>query len=394
MNRPGRPTVYLIAMHLNPAINPHRLTFTLILAFAAALRCPGENAAAPADDAYRRAHAQLAARRYAEAAALFQTAAGTTNADAAAAAWLGRGEALYGAKQWDAAIAAYDTLLKKFPAHRLAPNALYARGFSEHQAGRLPQALATFTAFKSRYPNHAFAPACAASIDKLSRTLEAQSKRQAAEALTREVSAINALVREAKHAEAAEAARRFLQAHPADPQAADLRYLIAASAFLSQDYGQAVEAYRDFLARHPTHAQATTARFELGNALRALARYGDAADAYASATNQPQAAVLRAECLFKAGRPDEARKLYEAIARSASDPEAKANATLALGDCCAALQSWDTAERAYLGVEVLQGNDALRPVALARLADMYDRMGQPEKARITREELRRRYPNR
>lgn len=334
----------------------------LCLTPLAFLAPPAALAAGSAADAYREARAHLAARRYEEAAARFEAAAATTNAAAAAAAWFGRGKALYGAKRWEAAIAAYDALLKTCPEGALAPNALYSRGHAEHQAGHLERALATFTEFKRRYPDHALAAASALSINTLSLALEAQARQQSVAAVTRELAAINASVHAEKYEEARAAAERFLQAHPGHPQAADLRYLAATCAYRAKDFVRAAEGYRAFLAGHPQHARAAAAREQL------------------------------AESLFRAGRFDEALLLYEALAIEADTPQAEARATLAIGDCHAAQQKWDEAERDYLSVEVLQGCDALRPVALGRLADLHEKKGQPEKARQLREERNRRYP--
>lgn len=354
LNRRPLKHVILIIMDWAPSLCI--LVCTLTLAAVPAL-------ADPAADAYREARTQLAARRYAEAAARFETATTTTNTAAAAAAWLGRGEALYAMKRWDAARAAYDTLLNKYPASPLAPQALYARGFSEQQSGQLPQALATFTAFKKHYPTNSLAPACSAALDKLVRTMEAQAKQQALAAITRELAAINTAVRAENYAEARSAADRFLQAHPEHPQIAELRYLSATCAYRSRDYVHAAEGYRTFLDQHPHHGRASEALIQL------------------------------ASSLFQAGRYDEARTLYERMAEETSDPQKEARSTLAVGDCDAAQKRWEEAERAYLSVEVLQGSDALRPVALRRLADLYDKMEQPEKARRTRDDLRRRYPS-
>jgi TolA-binding protein len=342
-----------------------------LLFIALALRSLGEGgslAAVPASApdpaaAYRQAHAHLAAQRYREAAALFETAAATTNAQAAAAAWLGRGESLFGARQWEAAIAAYDTLLKTWPDGPHAPNALCARGFAEHQAGRLPQALATFTAFKTRYPDHALAPVCEASLEKIARALDSKAKQESVAEITRELAAINAAMREANYDQVRDAAARFLLAHPEHSQAADLGYLIALCDYRAKAYDRAAGAFRTFLDRYPQHARAALARGQL------------------------------ADSLLQAGRHDEASALYEELASEAADPEAEARATLALGDCRTAQQHWAEAERLYLSVEVLQGCDTLRPAALSRLADLYDKMGQPDKARRTREDLRRRYVN-
>ena len=316
----------------------------------------------PSADAYRQAHTHLAAHRYTEAATLFQTAAATTNAPAAAAAWLGRGESLYGAGQWEAAIAAYDTLLNNFPASPFALDALCSRGFAEHRAGQLQQALATFGAFKSQYPNHALTPACTVSIDKISHTLKSQALQQAVAEATRELATINAFMRDGQFTEAHDASERFLKTHPEHPQAAELSYLAATCDYRAKEYARAAEAYRVFLDRQPQHARFAVVREQL------------------------------ADCLFQTKRYEDARRLYEEIARDTSDPQQKALATLALGDCHAAQQRWSEAERLYLSVEVLQGCEALRPTSLSRLAELYDRMGQPDKARHTREDLRRRYP--
>lgn len=330
------------------------LTSCLLLAHAAG--------ADPAADAYREARAHLSANRYAAAAARFEDATATTNAAAAAAAWFGRGEALYNLQQWDGAIAAYDTLLKRLPASPLAPQALFARGHAEHQAGRLPQALATFTTFQKHYPTNALAQSCTTLIGRISNALEVQARQQAVAALTLELTAINTAVRAEKFGEAIPAIERFMHAHPEHPQTADLRYLLATCAYRTQAYGRAAELYRAFLDNHPQHARAAVARTQ------------------------------QADSLLQAGRYADALSLYKQLADEAPDPQAEARATLAIGDCYAAQQKWEDAERAFLSVEVLQGIDALRPVALNRLASLYDKMGQPDKARHTREDLRRRYP--
>ena len=347
----------------------------------------------PAADAYRRGYACLTSNRYSEAAAFFQTACATTNPVSAAAAWLARGEALYGLKQWDGASAAYGNLLKNYPASPHVVRALYARGCAEYQAGQLQQARATFSDFIARNPKHALAATAAASSDAITRTLAAQSKQRETEETARTFSAINAFARDGKFADAADAARRFLLAHPEHPQSAELRYLAANSALRAKDYSQAVTAYRDFLARHPKHAQASKAQLELGGALQALARYGEAADVYATASGA-EAPLLCAENLFKAGRYEQALDRYQALAKRASDPDVATHAAIATGDCYAALKQWKTAESVYLNAAGrLSSDDAQRPHALAHLATLYESMGQTNQAARAREGLKRRYPN-
>lgn len=348
--------------------------------------------AGPADDAYRQAHACLTSNRFAEAAALFQTATAATNATSAAAAWLGRGEALFSAKQWGDAVRAYNALLAAYPESPLAPNALCARGFAELRAGRLADAHATFQSFAARHPGHALAATAAAAAETLSRTLAARDKQRAEAALARETAAINDGMQSGKWAEAAAAAERFLAAHPEASNVAEVRFIAASAAFRANDFPRAQKAYRLFLEQHPRHAQAPRAWLELGKALQALSLYGEAATAFAHANDRAQAAPLQAECLLKAGSTAEALRLYETLAQTAADKEERARAALALGDCYAAQEKWEEAERLFLSVETLHASEALRPVALGRLAGLYERAGQTNRAARARAELRRRYP--
>lgn len=334
-------------------------SFFLCLCLLSAFRSQAGDTPA---DAYREGRAALAARRYADAAARFETAARATN-DMAAAAWFGRGEALYGLKQWKPAMAAYETLLKRYPDHALAPAALFARGCAEQQTGDLQHALATFTAFRKAYPKHALNTRCATAIGLISKTLDAQARQQAVLQVARELAAINDAVRAEKFDEASAAVTRFMHAHPDHPQTAELHYLQAACAYRMHAYDRAIGLYRAFLTRYPRHVRAAAAHIQLGDSLMQAGHYQDALTYY----------------------------IREIGTAQTSDDEARD--TLAIGDCYTALRLWDEAERAYLKVEVLQDCDALRPVALKRLAALYDKTGQPDKARRTREDLQSRYPN-
>jgi len=345
-----------------------------------------------AADSYRKGYASLSANRYTEAAAFFKDATRTTNATAAAAAWLGQGEAFYNAKQWEAAIAAYDALLKGYPQSQHAARALYARGLAEFQAGRLSTALTNLSLFVEHYPKHPLASTAIASTGTLSRTLAAQVKQREYEMMARDLAQINALSHDVKAAETATAVRLFLQAHPDHPQSATLRYLAANCALRAKDYALAVSAYRDFLAHHPQHAQNRQARLELGQSLSAQGLFGEAADIYATASGT-DAQFLCADSLVKAKRLDEALKLYQTLANHSPDAGKAAQVTLAMGDCYAALKKWSEAERAFLSVQASQTADALCPIALDHLASLYDNIGQTDNAAIVRQELKRRFPN-
>ncbi len=330
----------------------------------AALLFPLLCAAAPADDAYRAARAALLAGRHAEAAARFQEATASTNATFAAAAWFGRGEALFTLNRWSEAAEAYAKLIERYPQSPLAAKSLYARGCAEMHAGQTDQALSTFTTFQACFPTNALAASCAESVAAIRRTREADAHRAETDAQRRALEAVNTAVRDGRYAEAAAGAARYLKDHPDAAQAADLRYLAASCAYRAGDFAGAAAAFRTFLSRDPQHTQAAAAHVQL------------------------------ADSLMRTGATGEARPLYEALLRETQDPQLKAQATLALGDCAAADKRWEEAETQYLRVELLEGSDALRPDALKRLADLYDRSGQPEKAGRTREELARRYPNR
>lgn len=332
----------------------------VFLGMSASLSASADQPAA--DAAYRAARVHLQARRFAEAAESFACAAASTNAPFAAAAWLGRGEALFGLGDWDQAAAAYEGLLMRYPDSPLASRALYAHGHAAQRAGRLDRAHADFAAFLDRYPTNALREACTAALSTVNAARQARARQTARAAVAAEMAAINDALRAERWEDARAAADRFLAAHPDHEQVPELFLLIAASAYRTDDYAGAAEAYRRLLEHAPQHARAAEAR------------------------------TRRAECLFKAGDFETARALYAELAEADDDPEARARATLAVADCDAALKRWAEAERAYLSVELLLDCEALRPVALQRLAALYDAMGQPEKASRTRDALRRRYP--
>lgn len=337
------------------------LVALLIGVTAGVPRVAGEPAA---EEAYRTARAHLQARRFAEAADGFARAAASTNASFAAAAWLGRGEALFGLGDWEKSGSAYEELLTRYPDSPLAPCALYASGHAAQRAGRLDRAHSDFAAFLDRYPTNTLREACAAALATVTAAQQARERQTARAAIAAELAAINGALRAERWEEARAASTRFLAAHPDHEQVPELHLLVAACAYRGDDYAGAAEAYRRLLERAPQHARAAEAR------------------------------TRRAECLFKARDFEAARALYAELAEAAGEPEARARATLAVADCDAALKRWAEAERAYLSVEVLLGCEALRPVALQRLAALYEAMGQPEKASRTRDALRQRYPDR
>jgi TolA-binding protein len=358
------------------------------------LLAPVRLTADPTDDAYRLARACLTSNRFTEAATHFEAAASSTNATIAAAAWLGRGEALYSVKQWDAAISAYNTVLTAYPESPLAPNALCARGFAETQLARLPQAQATFTSFLERFPSHALAATATASGRAIAQTLEAQAKQKAEAALARETAYINTCMLNKRFLDAAHAAERFLLAHPDTAHRAELSLIAANCAFRAGDLARAQNAYRTFLSQHPQHAQATCAWFELGKILDARSLYDEAASAFEKAKDNAESAARQADSLFKAGRTTDALRLYETISHASTDKLEVARTTLAMGDCYAAQEKWAEAERFFLSVETLHASETLRPIALDRLTALYERMGQTNLATRTRAERHRRFPDR
>jgi TolA-binding protein len=308
----------------------------VFLGMSASLSASADQPAA--DAAYRAARVHLQARRFAEAAESFACAAASTNAPFAAAAWLGRGEALFGLGDWDQAAAAYEGLLMRYPDSPLASRALYAHGHAAQRAGRLDRAHADFAAFLDRYPTNALREACTAALATVTAAQQARERQTARAAVAAEMAAINDALRAERWEDARAAADRFLAAHPDHEQVPELFLLIAASAYRTGDYAGAAESYRRLLEHAPQHARAAEAR------------------------------TRRAECLFKAGDFETARALYAELAEADDDPEARARATLAVADCDAALKRWAEAERAYLSVELLIDCEALRPVALQRLA--------------------------
>lgn len=377
------------------ATPPHPRRLSLLLALCAWAAAPLAGTAEDSAAAYRRAYACLASNRLDEAAALFGRAAAATNGESRAAAWLGQGEALYRARRWSEAEAAYGALLAQSPDSPYASRALYARGLAEYKRGRLPEALATLSEFLARYPNHALAASATAATGTLTRTLAARVTRDETEKLRLALSEIDALSRDGARApQTVSAVRAFLREHPGHPQAAALRDLAAAYAIKAKDRALTVDTCRDSLTNCAADAQSPKLRLALAEALDALGREAEASEAFA-AVGRPDADVRSAELLFKTGRTAEALARASALQKqlAPSDAALASRAALVTGDCLTVQAKWEEAERTYLGVEVLLGDKAFQPVALERLAGLYEKWGRADEAARTRDELRRRYPD-
>ncbi len=68
-----------------------------------------------------------------------------------------RAEALYARGRLDKAVAAYQSLLQKYPQHSLRADALYALGVAEQDRANYVQALLAFELFRREFPEHAAA---------------------------------------------------------------------------------------------------------------------------------------------------------------------------------------------------------------------------------------------
>ncbi|MCU0722681.1 MAG: tetratricopeptide repeat protein [Planctomycetes bacterium] len=134
------------------------------------------------------------------------------------------------------------------------------------------------------------------------------------------------------YAEALALAEGFLAKHPGHRHAAAALYLAGNSALREREHDRAAAFHRRLLAEHPAYKMARAARDELASALaesRDLGACIAQCDANlrqdAAAPQAPRWRFLRAHCLFRLWRFDEARKaLEEFLAAHPDAPQAAA----------------------------------------------------------------------
>ena len=223
----------------------------------------------------------------AKAAGLYGTMAGKwPDNPLAEAALYWKAEELFKAKLWGTAAKAYAAVIDKHPTGKYVAHALYSRGWSELKAGREEAALAAFQDFLSKFPRHELAPESklkmAEALRKLKRYDEAVAAYDGAVTAGSTFStdaAIGrawALYEHKKLAEAAKAFEKAAQVLGKDARAAVCLFNAGNALVESGDFKGGSGLFARLTGGFAGHELAPTAAYWHGYCLTRLERFGEA----------------------------------------------------------------------------------------------------------------------
>jgi TolA-binding protein len=287
--------------------------------------------AAPADprrgDAtLLRGKAAFALKSWADALAEFQAAESLPlRAFAPGEPIFWEGEVHFRLRRFEQARERYSALLRDYPGSPYAPDALYARGFSELELGLSDDALTTFDALLTRYPTNELAGS-------------------AAYAAARE------LVRAKRWEEAYALLSSYASRFPGSRFLTDAQYLLGVVQTETGRTGEAVRTLESWLA---------------GNRAQELA---------------PAARALLAETQAKSGRAREAIEQYRALLRDAPSHPLVPQALYQIGELSGQLGRAPDAEAAWKTLRRDYPRDALAELAGIELVNLYAKRRQLEPA--------------
>ena len=235
------------------------------------------------------------------------------------------GEVHFRLRRFEQARERYSALLRDYPGSPYAPDALYARGFSELELGLPDDALATFGGLLTRYPTNELAGS-------------------AAYAAARE------LVRAKRWEEANALLSSYASRFPGSRFLADAQYLLGVVQMETGRTGEAVRTLEGWLAGNRTQELAPTAR------------------------------VLLAEAQAKSGHAREAIEQYRALLRDAPSHPLVPQALYQIGELSDQLGHAPDAEAAWKTLRRDYPRDALAELAGIDLVNLYVKRRQLEPA--------------
>lgn len=268
----------------------------------------------------------------------------------AAEAKLRAGDSLFHLQRWDETAAAYDAIAGD-PQSKWAPDALYWLAVTRERQGQPEAALAAHQRLIERFPQASQAADAWLHIGRLKAAAgdvegAAAAYGTAAERATDPGKRHEALVaaqwaryRQAQSPEALEELAASVRADPAAEASAELAYRVGRAEFDAGRYEPAMEMLTLLTANHP---QAVTI---------------------------PEARYLIAVCQERLGRPEEARRLYAEIAAAHGDSEYGSWATSALAGMHASAGEVDQAKQLLTSLERAKAPAGALGFAAYRIAD-------------------------
>lgn len=206
-------------------------------------------------------------------------------------------EVLFRLRQYEQARDRYSEFLRDHPSSPYAPDALYARGFSELELGQADEALATFDTLLRAHPASELAGS-------------------AAYAAARE------LVRAKRWNEATALLSTYASRFPQSRFLAETQYLLGVAQMESGETAEGVKTLEGFVRASPAHELAPAAHALLAEAHLKAGRAGEAVDQYRALARDapknalvPQALYQIGELSEGLGRPQDAEAAWKALRR-------------------------------------------------------------------------------
>ena len=232
------------------------------------------------------------------------------------------------------AAAVFRSVADRWPADKLAAQALYASGDSESKAGDATAARRDWTRLLSSHPESPFA--ADALYRRATEEIRGKEYRQARVTLA-----------------------EFLKRYPSDRRKAEACYFAAFAAERTEDDSEAEKLYRASLASDPPPEFRRESSLALGTLLKRTGRETEAAETFSALIKDgavdrmaPDKLAWVADAMIAAGKPDEAISAAEALRRRDADAgwnqvaEAEiGSARLAKGERDAALEAFRRALR-------------------------------------------------
>jgi len=298
----------------------------------------------------------------------------------------------------------YSSMIHERAASPFTANALYDLAWVMLEQGKKTEARRRFEEFTWQFPKHLLAPDAHYRIGDLAFENEefavAATQYEAASAaqVSFQDKAIYKLgwVRE-KMGQNDAAVQTFLRLARQFPHSEFVPEAYEHAGVLLQKMGRFDDARAAFaaVAEGPFSEKAACG---VADCWRASGKHKEAVEAYALVLSKWPQGECRAQALLgRAGELRASGAFSDAIAdytTVAHDGETmtSAQAMMGLAYCWFALQKWEDAARCFLKVDVLYGFDELKPEALAMAARCWVQAGDPEKAAMYREDLKKRFP--
>ncbi len=342
------------------------------------------------------------------------------------------------------AVSALDRFLKDFPAEERAPSALAQRALLKQQLNDLPGAVADFTLLMEQYPK---ATARELALQQKALLLgQLQQNKEMSETFAlllrdypkspaapqahywigwtamenKEYAAAVEELSKARSGDPKQFGERaglrillahYYQNHPAEAarEAAALKpslippevgRWIGLSAMQSGDSAKAERFLAPLVKEGLPGATDSEIQGTLASALIAQGKFRDALAPSAACLKLASDPASRAKALLVAASIRNSMKNFKEAASLCEEamllqPEGPINAEARIlgGDILMSQQDPAGAAKAYVTVAVLNDDPVLAPKALRRAVEAYRRAGNPEEARKTAEELRKRFPD-